>query len=160
MHMRPVALYLDSSVFGGYFDVEFEEATRQLWREMSQGRFVFVSSVLVDEEISAAPQRVRDLLAETFDQSTILQITPEVETLAAAYMAQKIVPARFADDAMHVALAVVNGLTLLVSWNFKHLVNYQRETAFNAVNLLQGYPSIRIISPQELIHGDDADENI
>jgi predicted nucleic acid-binding protein len=158
--MRVLALYLDSSVLGGYFDPEFEEATRQLWQEMDQGRFVFVSSVVVDQEISNAPQRVRDLMAETFDQSTILQITPEVEILSAAYIKKKIVPARYANDATHVAMAVVHGVSVLVSWNFKHLVNYQRETAFNGVNLLEGYPPIRITTPRELINEPEGNEDV
>ena len=50
-------------------------------------------------------------------------------------------------------------LQYLVSWNFKHLVNVQREAGFNAVNLLQGYPPIRIVNPLELIHGNQ-DQNL
>lgn len=153
--MRTLTLYLDSSVIGGYFDVEFEEATRQLWQEREAGLYRFVTSPLVGQEIAGAPENVRQLLASTFVQSEILPLTPEVEQLAAAYMAQKIVPTRYEDDAWHVAVAVVHGISVIASWNFKHLVNLQRETGFNAVNMLQGYPSVRIISPMELIHAND-----
>ena len=153
--MRTLPIYLDSSVIGGYFDAEFEDATGKLWLEMEAGTYRFLSSLLVDQEIADAPQRVQDLMAATFNQADLLPITPEVEELAAAYMVQKIVPVRYEDDATHVAIASVHQIGLLASWNFKHLVNFQRETAFNAVNLLQGYPSIRILSPLELIHEND-----
>lgn len=67
---------------------------------------------------------------------------------------------KYADDARHVAIATVQGLTVIVSWNFHHLVNLRREAGFNAVNLLQGYPPVRIVSPLELIHENDEDENL
>jgi predicted Rdx family selenoprotein len=76
-----------------------------------------------------------------------------VEDLAAAYMAQKVVPAKFVDDAGHVAVCTVAGLDYLVSWNFKHLANIHREAGFNSVNLLQGYRPLRIVAPTFLIHG-------
>lgn len=155
MVMRSLNLYLDSSVIGGYIDAEFEEATHKLWQEMEEGAYRFVTSPLVSQEIAGAPEYVRALLAETFIQSDLLPLTAEVEELTAAYMAQKVVPARYEDDARHVAVATVHQIGLIVSWNFKHLVNYQRESGFNAVNLLQGYPSVRILSPLELTHEND-----
>lgn len=63
--MRALTLYLDTSVIGGYFDVEFMAQTRALWSLMEAGRFRFVSSVLVEQEIARAPERVRMLMRET-----------------------------------------------------------------------------------------------
>ncbi|MCF6313733.1 MAG: type II toxin-antitoxin system VapC family toxin [Verrucomicrobiales bacterium] len=153
--VRTLDLYLDTSVIGGYFDEEFKEATQNLWHERDLGFYRFVTSPLVDQEISGAPENVRDLLSSTFTQNEILPITLEVRELALAYMQQEVVPVRYADDALHVAIATVHQIKLIVSWNFKHMVNYQRESGFNSVNLLQGYPSIRILSPLELIHEDE-----
>ena len=70
--MKTPTLYLDSSVIGGYFDEEFEEATRTLWRQMETGQFRFVSSLLVDQEISTAPERVQKLMTDTFTQDDFL----------------------------------------------------------------------------------------
>ena len=67
-------------------------------------------------------------------------------------MAAKVVPVRYAEDADHVAVAVVHKMDMVVSWNFKHLVNVHREKGFNAVNLLQGYPPVSIVNPLELIY--------
>ena len=153
--MKTPILYLDTSVIGGYFDDEFKEATRELWRQMEAGKYRFVTSPLVKQEAARAPEEVRHLLTSTFTQDDLLPLSLEAEELAAAYMAQKVVPAKYEDDALHVAIAVVGGIQVIVSWNFKHLVNFQREAGFNGVNLLQGYPSVRILSPLELIYDDE-----
>ena len=152
-------LYLDTSVIGGYFDDEGKDATQELWRQMEQGRFRFLSSDVTTQEIEDAPGNVRDLFDDTFSAETLLEVTNEMEDLAAAYLRQGVVTPKYADDATHVAVCTVARLQYLVSWNFKHLVNVQREAGFNAVNLLQGYPPIRIVNPLELIHGNQ-DQNL
>ena len=153
--MHALALYLDTSVIGGYFDAEFQADTRALWRLKEAGRFRFVSSQLVIDELVKAPERVKELMRASFDVEDVLDVSVEMEELAAAYMAQKVVPAAFADDAQHVAVCSVARLDFLVSWNFKHLANVRRESGFNAVNLLQGYPPVRIVAPTFLIHGHE-----
>jgi predicted nucleic acid-binding protein len=151
--MKPLSLYIDTSVIGGYFDPEFTVATRELWRQMEKGQYRFYASSISVSELVRAPDHVRTLMANTFTApGSILVLTPEAATLAAHYMAAKVVPIRYAEDADHVAVAVVHKLDLVVSWNFKHLVNIQRESAFNAVNLLQGYPPVRIVNPLQLIY--------
>ena len=129
--------------------------TRALWRWREAGRFRFFSSVLVDQEIDGAPEPVRELMRTSFDPADRLTMTSEALDLAGLYVAQKIVPANFADDARHVAICTVAHLGFLVSWNFKHLANLRREAGFNAVNLLQGYPPVRIVAPTFLIHGHE-----
>ena len=158
--MRTPTLYLDTSIIGGYFDDEFEEATRELWQQMGDGRFRFATSVLTRQEIEAAPPDVRELMDRTFPDETLLPLTEESIQLAQAYLEAGVVPTAYADDARHVAIAVVYEIHLLVSWNFRHMVNVRRSDAFNAVNLLQSYPAIRIISPLELIYGDEEDQTL
>lgn len=148
-----LSLYLDTSVIGGYFDPGFMADTRALWRLKEAGQFRFVSSVLVDQEVARTPEQVRALLRATFAPVDILPMTAEAIELAGRYLAAKVVPVSFTDDARHVAVCSVARLDYLVGWNFKHLANVRRETAFNAVNALQGYPSVRIVAPTFLIHG-------
>jgi predicted nucleic acid-binding protein len=147
-------LYLDTSIIGGYFDDEFKEATRELWRQMEVGKYRFVTSLITADELTEAPTHVRDLWADTFTPEMIFDVTDDMEQLASAYMAQTILSPKYSDDARHVAACTVAGSDHLVSWNFKHLVNADRKKGFNAVNLLQGYPAISIINPLELIYGD------
>lgn len=101
------------------------------------------------------PRNVRELFAATFDAGNILDTSAEIEELASAYVAARVVSPGFTDDALHVAMATVHGVRFVVSWNFKHLVNVRREDGFNAVNLLQGWPPVRIVSPKEIIHADE-----
>jgi predicted nucleic acid-binding protein len=150
--VKSLSLYIDTSVIGGYFDPEFTVATRELWRQMEKGQFRFYASSISVTEVARAPDEVRALMANTFTPGSILSQTPEAVTLAAHYMAAKVVPVRYAEDADHVAVAVVHKLDLVVSWNFKHLVNVHREKGFNAVNLLQGYPLVSIVTPSQLIY--------
>ncbi len=156
MNVRIQTLYLDTSVIGGYFDDEFKDATQELWQQMEQGRFRFVTSVVTAQEISTAPEHVRDHYANTFNSpEMIIGLSDEMEDLAEAYLKQGVVPLKYEDDANHVAACTVARLDYLVSWNFKHLVNVEREKGFNAVNLLQGYPPICIVNPLELIYGHE-----
>jgi hypothetical protein len=148
--MKPLKLYLDSSTIGGYYDAAFKEATALLWKQWQSGLYEFQASILVEIELRRAPQHVQDLFAQTFDPADLLPFTDEADALATAYMEQKVVPAKFIDDARHVAIAVTHAIPYVVSWNFKHLVNVRREVGFNAVNVLHGYPPIRIVSPLEL----------
>jgi predicted nucleic acid-binding protein len=154
--MRPhaLSLYLDTSVLGGYFDAEFQADTRALWRLREAGRFRFFTSPVVMGEILTAPVRVRNLLQTAFASEEVIAFNDEMEALAVVYVAQKIVPPDCVRDAEHVAICVVARLDYLVSWNFKHLANQRREAGFNAVNILQGYPPVRIVAPTFLIHGD------
>jgi hypothetical protein len=86
-------------------------------------------------------------------------LTDRAEELARAYVQAGVLTTKYIDDARHVAIATTHGIGLIVSWNFKHLANYQRESGFNRINLVYGYPSVRIISPPELVYGDD-DQNL
>jgi predicted nucleic acid-binding protein len=127
--MRALSLYLDTSVIGGYHDPEFMADTRALWRLNEAGRYRFVSSVVVDREIDRAPARVRMLMRATFAGEALLPLTPEADELAQTYLAQKVVPAHYENDAYHVAVCTVARIDCLVSWNFKHLANVRREPA-------------------------------
>ena len=154
--MSILTLYLDNSVVGGYFDPVFEEPTRLLWQMAEEGKCRFVASVVTQQEAVLAPPAVVKLFAQTFpDSSSLLELTNRAEDLAIAYVKTGIVTSKYVDDARHVATATTHGIGVLVSWNFRHLANYRRESGFNRVYLENGYPQVRIISPQELVYEGD-----
>ncbi len=128
------SLSLDTSIIGGSFDDQGKDATQELWRQMEAGRSQFLTSAVTADELSTAPARVRALFADTFPAEPLPGITVESERLAAASMERHILPPRYTDDARHVAVCTVTQLESLVSWNFKHRVNVEREKGFNAVN--------------------------
>ncbi len=157
--MPAQALYLDTSVIGGYHDAEFMADTHALWRLMLRGAYHFYTSRVTMNELRGAPLAVRELAARTFTDATrILDVSADAFSLAQAYLAAGVVPAKFADDAAHVAVATCEGIGLVVSWNFKHLASLHRNERFNAVNLLHGRPAIRIVAPSVLLNPDEDSE--
>lgn len=159
--MKIPTLYLDTSVIGGGFDDEWKDATLELFRQTEAGLYRMETSVVTERELQNAPLRVQEQYAALFPGSKPVHLlTDEAESLAQAYVAAGVVTAKYTEDARHVAIATVQGIAVIVSWNFHHLANLRREVGFNAVNLLQGYPQVRILSPLELIHENDEDEEL
>jgi len=150
--MAVTTLYIDTSVVGGYFDMEWQRPTRELWRLMDLGLYRFVTSLVTPRELIAAPENVRALFSGNFPAEAILPANDEADKLALAYLRHGILPEKCFDDAQHVAACTVAGIEYLVSWNFKHLVNVERKKGFNGVNLLHGFRNVSIVSPQEFIY--------
>ncbi len=157
--MKKLHIYVDTSVIGGCEDEEFSAATRQLWSRFRAGECVMVISDLTLQEIEGAPQAVRKNLEDmpaSFQER--VRLSAEAQELANAYMARGVVGPGFLADAPHVAMATVSGVDVLVSWNFKHIVNLGRIRLFNAVNLEQGYGLIEIRTPKEVLYEEDTEE--
>ena len=147
----PVRTYADASVFGGAFDEEFEAPSQAFFDEVREGRHILVSSGPVEAELEPAPAHVRALFAELEPLMQLMEFTPEGVELQQAYMKEGIVSPQWANDALHVATATVAGCPVIVSWNFRHIVHWQKIPLYNAVNTLRGYDSIAIHSPREVI---------
>lgn len=147
-------VYVDTSVFGGVYDDEFAEPSKAFFETARAGRFDIVVSALVEAEVSRAPAQIPGLFDEVLSQSEVVIVTDEAVALMQAYVDAEVLSERWRDDALHVALATVAGCTLIVSWNFKHIVNYRRIPMYNAVNALNGYGPIAIHSPSEVV-GDE-----
>jgi len=150
--MRLMRIYLDASTLGGRFDEEFEEPGERFFALLEKGRFVAVISDLLAEEMEDAPPRVKELFADILSGGAEqLQASEEAVALRDAYLAARVVTAKYGDDALHVALATVAGTDVIASWNFRHLVNPARIRGFNAVNAARGYRPVVILTPSDLI---------
>lgn len=153
--MKRFCVYVDASVVGGCEDSEFAEATLALWKLFIQGVYIMVLSEHTLRELHGAPESVRNRLLEIPEaHQIILADTPEADALAEAYQAHGIVGPGSRSDALHVALATIGRVDVLVSWNFKHIVNLGRIRLFNAVNLEEGYGLIEIRTPKEVLSGE------
>jgi predicted nucleic acid-binding protein len=150
-------IYIDTSVVGGYFDEEFKEATRSLFDRLEKNEVIFVVSDLLDLELLNAPPNVRELLHNfSSDKFNRIELSEEAIKLADAYITEKVVGQTSLEDCRHIALATINRVDVLASWNFKHIVNLDRIKGYNSVNLKLGYPMIEIRSPKDLInYGND-----
>ena len=149
-------IYIDTSVIGGYFDEEFKESTQKLFERLEKREIVFVISDLLELELIDAPSHVRDLLYNfSSDKFERVSLTEEIKLLADTYILKGVVGKTSLEDCRHIALATINKVDVLASWNFKHIVNLDRIKGYNSVNLRMGYPMIEIRSPKDLIHYDN-----
>lgn len=154
-HKTIVRAYADTSVFGGVFDEEFEKPSKRFFEVVKAGDIKLLTSELVREEIQAGPHKVQAFFEEMLLSSEIVDISQAVLELQEAYVNKTIVSKRYATDAMHVALATVSGARVIVSWNFKHIVNFQKIPMYNSVNASRGYHPIGIYSPLEVTGYED-----
>jgi predicted nucleic acid-binding protein len=149
-------IYIDTSVFGGHFDVEFEEHTIPLFERLNQGEFLLLFSTVTQEELENSPQRVKELVEQVKTETTeFLSMTEEAIDLANEYISEKVVGQTSFADCLHIALATINRADFLISWNFKHIVNIQRIRGYNSINLKNGYKLLEIRSPREFKKYED-----
>lgn len=145
-------IYADTSVFGGCYDEEFAQWSQQLINEFKKGKKILILSDLTLREMEESPQHVRDVI-QSIPKHYIeyVVLNEEAKFLAQKYIIDKAIGGRFLVDAQHIALATVSRVDILVSWNFKHIVNVSKIRRYNAVNLKYGYSMIEIRSPREVI---------
>mgnify|MGYP000589672708 CR=1 FL=1 len=156
MKKKPLVLYIDTSVIGGYFDVEFDQQTRLLFSSILKGEYQVLYSSVTEDELLEAPKQVRMLLDEIPKTlKTYVELTEEATELGDAYISEKVVGKTSREDCFHIALATIHKVDILVSWNFKHIVNVHRIRGYNSVNLKMGYSTIDIRSPKEIINYEE-----
>lgn len=154
MQARKKRIYVDTSVFGGVLDDEFDVASQRFFKQVKQKEFILVTSAVVQEELKQAPEEVRSFFQEMLPYSEITKITQESLDLRNAYLNAKIVSSKYSNDALHVALATTADCHIILSWNFKHIVHFDKIPLYNAINILNGYSNISIFSPLEVIKYD------
>ena len=153
MGMKTLRIYIENSVIGGYFDDEFKEHTRTLFEKFKSGIYIpVISSHVIAELEDGAPDHVKENLKTINFEEYI--VNDEMTKLAEKYMEQKIISENYYSDALHIAVATVIGVDVLVSWNFKHIVNLNRIKLINSVNLREGYRILEIRSPREVIENE------
>ena len=148
--------YFDTSVFGGVYDIEFEEETLQLFERVKLGKIVCVYSDLTETELIKAPENVKRYFKELPKENTErVIVNEEIIELATKYIEEKVVGKTSFDDCIHIATATLNKVDMLVSWNFKHIVNIYRIRGYNSINIKMNYSSLEIRSPKEILEYED-----
>jgi predicted nucleic acid-binding protein len=144
-------IYLDTSVISALFDSRAPERqllTQEFWGNLKNYE-VFISATVL-EEVNDAGSPLKENLLKVIADFRVLEVTDEVETLANQYIANGIFPSKYAEDAIHVALASVNGINYLLSWNFRHLVKVKTRRLVSLLNTMKEYTPVEIIAPPEL----------
>ena len=112
---------------GGFFDEEFREPTQRLFQRLKNREVKFIISDLLELELMQAPKQVNELLLSyPNDVYERVELNEEVMDLADRYISEKVVGKTSIEDCRHIALATINHVDVLVSWNFKHIVNLER----------------------------------
>jgi len=147
------SLYLDTSIFGGYYDDIFMRETRLLFEKIKTGKYNVFISDLVEKELENAPENVRKLLKDIKYQS--IKVSQECRDLADEYINENVVGETNKDDCIHIATATIFNVDYLVSWNYKHIVRAEKIKGYNVVNLKNKYKQLDIHSPREMEVYDD-----
>ena len=146
-------IYIEQSVIGGYFDKEFEGPTRKLFDKFRSEEYIAVVSAHTFKELDdGAPEKLKENLKTINYEEHLLD--NEMYILTEKYMDRKIVSEQYRSDALHIAIATILKVDVLVSWNFKHIVNLNKIRLFNAVNLEEGYSALEIRTPLEVIENE------
>ena len=158
--MKKTTLYLDTSVPSFLFaddSPEKREATIQFWDILKMGLYDIVISDILLTEISRSEvpssQQLEDRLAEIILK--IVSVNEDIYSLAQKYIDEGIIPQKYQDDALHIALATYNEVDALISWNFKHMVNLKTIRGVNGINRMLGFKELEILTPQSWIQEDN-----
>jgi len=124
-----------------------------LFESFFNNEFHVLYSTVTEDELINAPQKVKELLdLIPTENKTKIELTEEAVLLGDSYITENVVGKTSREDCFHIALATIHKADVLVSWNFKHIVNIFRIRGYNAVNLKLGYSSLDIRSPKEIIN--------
>jgi len=149
-------IYIDTSVFGGYFDKEFEKETRPFFDKVIKDKIKILISEVLELEIYRAPDFIRNFYESLPDELIEkVELNDEIRKLADTYINEKVVGKTSRADCQHIALATVNKADVLVSWNFKHIVNLERIRGYNSINFREGYQMTEIRTPKEIFDYED-----
>jgi hypothetical protein len=149
-------IYTDTSVIGGCLDEEFSAGSLALFDCFRSGSALMVLSSLTLAELEAAPAKVQAVIKAVPKQFIdYIEFTQDASELAEVYLREGVVTKKCRVDAQHIATATVNRVDVLVSWNFKHIVNLERIHGYNSVNLRRGYPLLEIRTPIEVLQYED-----
>jgi predicted nucleic acid-binding protein len=158
--MKTLKIYLETSVLNFYHAEDAPEKmedTRRLFDEINNGKYLAFISMSVIKEISKAPQgKQRTLFGLIRDyRVVVLEDEIEAERIADIYVKEGVIPAKYSTDGLHIALATIHDMDIIVSWNFAHIVKRKTILMTNLINNREGYKSIDIYSPSEVIESNE-----
>ncbi len=145
-------VYLDTSVPSVFYDErqpERQEMTKEFWNKLGDFN-VYISDLVMKELEKVNDEQLKQRLLKLVENCKTLKLSDEAKKLGREYIKNKIIPEKIEADAYHIAIATVNQMDFLVSWNFRHMVKVKTKQMVNIINLQNGYKTIEIIAPPEL----------
>jgi predicted nucleic acid-binding protein len=154
--MKKLKIYLDTSVIS-YLDQqdapERMADTLRLWEDIKSDMYDVVISDLAMAEIDRCAEHKRSFMRQRVAEINFENVSRDEESrrLSTLYFERGGLPPKSKDDAMHIAIATIRNCDIILSWNFRHIVNLRAITAVEAVNIQEGYKALRIMAPSMLL---------
>jgi hypothetical protein len=146
-------VYVDTSVVGGQFDKEFSRATIPFFERVFNGDIKIIVSDLLEAELLRAPEQIKQFF-KTIPEKFVerIELSEEAANLADSYIKANVVGKTSRADCQHIAMATIARVDVLVSWNFKHIVNLDKIRGYNGINYQLGFNMIEIRTPKEIFN--------
>ena len=148
-------IYLETSVPNFLFTKDAPEKrviTENFFKIDIKKHEPYVSDLVIDE-FNMAPEEIKKELKNIIPKYKLglLKVSDECKKLADKYLKAGLIPEKYRNDALHVAVAVVNRMDVLISWNMQHIVKLKTVVGVNKINKESGYKEILIYTPEEVI---------
>ena len=158
--MRKPKIYLETTLFNFYIDSRLGDPhtdTVKLFKEIAAGKYEAYTSDYVIDELERAPEKKRDKMISLFSEYGIKVLEPDTAAskLADLYVTEGVIPLKYRTDCLHIAIATVNGLDMIISMNFEHIVKRKTVKMTGAINILNGFQTIEIYSPMEVVDSEN-----
>jgi predicted nucleic acid-binding protein len=158
--LKPLKIYLETTVFNFKFAEDSPDKKAdaiKLFDEINEGKYIAYTSNYVLQELLKAkdPKRSEMISLIELYKIKLLEANEVAETLADKYVSEDIIPQRYRTDGIHIAMATINDLDIIVSYNFQHIVKLKTIIGTESINLREGYKRIGIYSPTEVVENDE-----
>lgn len=150
--MKTLKILLDTSVYSAMVDKRDpirQKQTQDFWKNIHQYE-LFFSSINKEEIEAINDEKLKKKMKDFLIKGKELEISEEVERMKSAYIKEELIPEKFENDALLLALTTVYSIDILIRWNFKHLVKRKTRIGVNLINLKEGYKPIEIFAPPEV----------
>ena len=161
--MKKLKIYLDTSTVSHLDAQDTPEKmsyTLRLWNRIKEGEYHVVMSEVVFDELDGCPEPKKSYLAAFLQQIQYERVESNSDTVALAskFIDFGILRQKSFDDCRHIAAALLSGCDIVVSWNFKHIVNAKTIRGTKVIATMEGYKDMIICTPTMLIEGGFDDE--
>jgi predicted nucleic acid-binding protein len=158
--LKPLKIYLETTVFNFKFaddSPDKKQDTIKLFDEIKRGKYIPYTSNYVLQELIKAEEPKKSKMVNLIEEYKLnfLEADENAEILADKYILEEIIPMRYRTDGLHIAMATINDLDIIVSYNFQHIVKLKTIMGTESVNIREGYKRIGIYSPTEVIENDE-----
>ena len=154
--MKKLKIYFETTVFNYYFDEERDghEDTVKLFEAISRGEYIGYTSEYVMAELRVAKEPKKSNMLFLVEKSAIaiLDTSEEIIRLANLYIQNGVIPIKYWIDAAHIAVASVNELDCVLSFNYEHINKLKTKRMTENINLLEGYKGVTICTPMEVLN--------